>query len=257
VGWRGGRSALRGARLPRRRCVRRLPAGGPPAPRLSAPAAGASGGGGPRWAGRHEARRALRALEPVSKPPEAAIGRGSGRGARLDCRVRRRHLPQRGSGTSAGLPLRAPPPAPAPHTNARRVRPPTWSCRPCTSSRRRPWRRSRGWWGPASRAPAGLGGRVEAAAGRRGGSGARMGLLPAALACVAHAARTGAAAAAPPLRRGPSPPKTATTPPPPCRRGSPSSLPRLVSPYTSSVDTLMNRRMVPALRAASSSTCVP
>lgn len=38
---------------------------------------------------------------------------------------------------------------------------------------------------------------------------------------------------------------------------SPCSFPRLVSPYTSSVDTLMKRLMVPVMRAASSMTCVP
>jgi hypothetical protein len=38
---------------------------------------------------------------------------------------------------------------------------------------------------------------------------------------------------------------------------SPCSLPREVSPYTSSVLTLMKRLMVPVMRAASSITCVP
>jgi hypothetical protein len=37
----------------------------------------------------------------------------------------------------------------------------------------------------------------------------------------------------------------------------PDSLPSDDSPYTSSVDTLMNRRMRPCFLAASSSTCVP
>ena len=45
--------------------------------------------------------------------------------------------------------------------------------------------------------------------------------------------------------------------PPPPQPHAPVSFPRLVSPYTSSVETLMNRLMVPHMRDASSSTWVP
>ena len=41
------------------------------------------------------------------------------------------------------------------------------------------------------------------------------------------------------------------------RGSAPFSLPRLLSPYTSSVDTFMKRRICPDIRHASSSTCVP
>lgn len=38
---------------------------------------------------------------------------------------------------------------------------------------------------------------------------------------------------------------------------APSAAPKLVSPYTSSVDTLITRLMLGAIRHASSKTCVP
>lgn len=42
-----------------------------------------------------------------------------------------------------------------------------------------------------------------------------------------------------------------------CPAPAPVVLPKLVSPYTSSVLTFIKRRIVPAIRLASSNTCVP